>query len=85
MGGWAACEQVSHMSSSYMMQHFDFCFPSLRDSQLSEMHSREEEEEEKEDWRTVSSSHTFPSNQSQIIWQLILIQAAEAQVREHLH
>lgn len=45
------------MSSSYMMQHVDFYFPSLRDSQanqLSEMHSREEEEEKEEDCLLLS-------------------------------
>lgn len=55
------CDQVLHMSSSgYMMQHFDFYFPSHWDSranQLSEMHSWEERKGEE---RTVSSSHTSP-------------------------
>lgn len=32
--------------------------------------------------RTVSSSHTSLSNQSQIIWQLMLIQAAKTQFQE---
>lgn len=66
-----------------MMQHLDFSFPSHRDSwanhlQRDAQHGGETRREE----RPVSSSHTSRSNQSQIVWQLIVKQATWTQLQQ---
>lgn len=76
-----------HISCRYIWCNvLNFDSPSHRDGRANRLHwdaqQGGEKKGEEEDQRPVSSSHTFPSNQSQIVWQLILIQATQTQLHK---
>lgn len=76
-----------HISCRYIWCNvLNFDSPSHRDGRANQLHwdaqQGGEKKGEEEDQRPVSSSHTFPSNQSQIVWQLLLIQATQTQLHK---